>query len=375
VTLDEARAVTATFVNQAPTITAARVGTSTLKAPSSITFSEAVHGVSSTSVRLVTNVGTTVATSMTCRDIASTTVSCASDVRTAILTPTRPLVPGGYYRLVANPAGTTTIRDVAGAPLATYTSPASRVTRAAEETAFTPSWARLVTTSAIGGNYFRERRAGATFTYQTSGGSLRLWYVKGPDQGMVRISVDGVVRVTALDQYAAGRVYRSYVDVKGLATGVHTVRVTVLGTRRAASTNTYGAVDAVSTTTSACRGDTACAATPPGTYGWAAVATSLASAGRVAAAAAPGSSMTIAFYGTGFDLYRLVGRYEGQMTMWVDGRLLALVDNYATTTSVRAWTKTGLANGQHRLTITIEGRAGRAGAGRTGLAIDRVVVR
>ena len=63
----------------------------------------------------------------------------------------------------------------------------------------------------------------------------------GPDQGIAKVFVDGVL-VKTFDNYAASasRVDRT---ILGLADGSHTVRILVTGTKRSVATGTWITVD------------------------------------------------------------------------------------------------------------------------------------
>jgi hypothetical protein len=103
-------------------------------------------------------------------------------------------------------------------------------------------WRRLPSRGASGGSYAVAdlRGAEASFTFR---GTAVAWYaVRGPAFGQVAVYVDGLRRAD-IDYYASTTAYGVRRAVTGLAPGVHTVRLMVLGTRSARATGTSVGLD------------------------------------------------------------------------------------------------------------------------------------
>lgn len=87
--------------------------------------------------------------------------------------------------------------------------------------------------------------AGATATFTFTGNEAALHAVQDVDQGRMTVSVDGGTPTT-VDDYSATRNANAIVWASGsLATGTHTVTVTVLGQKNAASSGTTIALDSM----------------------------------------------------------------------------------------------------------------------------------
>jgi hypothetical protein len=87
--------------------------------------------------------------------------------------------------------------------------------------------------------------AGATATFTFTGNEAALHAVRDVDQGKMTVSVDGGTPTT-VDDYSAARNANAIVWTTGaLASGTHTVTVTVLGQSNPASSGTTIALDSI----------------------------------------------------------------------------------------------------------------------------------
>jgi galactosylceramidase len=92
-----------------------------------------------------------------------------------------------------------------------------------------------------------SRHAGDTMEFSFNGTTTSIVGTRDVDGGQADVYVDGVLSGT-LDTYAATRQYRRAIyQVPAAAAGNHTVRLTVKGTKQAASLDTLVRVDAVET--------------------------------------------------------------------------------------------------------------------------------
>src|SRR6266545_3426941 len=88
--------------------------------PLTVSFSEIVHDVTKANVAVTAlGTGSTVPSTLSCWSRRGAQVDCAAgNVRTAILTPSAPLIPGQTYTAAVNPAGVVPqIVDLAGNPV------------------------------------------------------------------------------------------------------------------------------------------------------------------------------------------------------------------------------------------------------------------
>ena len=102
---------------------------------------------------------------------------------------------------------------------------------------------RTASTSASGGSFDRashlttgETGTAPTVTFTFKGTGVDWYATKGPGYGKATIAVDGAVRAT-VDLYAAATAYNQRVFTSAtLVNGIHTVTVTLTGTRHASAT-------------------------------------------------------------------------------------------------------------------------------------------
>lgn len=106
------------------------------------------------------------------------------------------------------------------------------------------TWAGVSTSKASGGRLARERLAKATFTMPFRGTRVDWYTVTGPSQGKADVYIDGVKRLT-IDNYSASSKFNVRRSITGLSDARHTLKIVVLGTRRAAATGTYISVDRI----------------------------------------------------------------------------------------------------------------------------------
>src|SRR5262249_50777892 len=142
----------------------------------------------------------------------------------------------------------------------------------------------------------------------------------------------------------------------GLPAGRHTVTVTVLGSKRAASTSTLVGLDGYTI-------DGVTTNTPPLTAGWSPVF------GHVVTNH-PGASLTLRFVGTGLTWNAFVGPNEGRARVTIDGDTVTQ-DLYAADFGFTDFTKNGLTPGAHTLRITVAGTK-RVASANTIVAVNSI---
>jgi hypothetical protein len=105
------------------------------------------------------------------------------------------------------------------------------------------SWVFATNASASGGTVRFSATAGATTTFAFYGTSVDWLTFKGPRQGLAAVAIDGR-RVATLDGYAPTKTWRVSNVFGGLAPGLHTIRIRVLGTHNPLSVGNQVTSDA-----------------------------------------------------------------------------------------------------------------------------------
>ncbi|MGZ4188870.1 MAG: hypothetical protein ACXVD2_03345 [Actinomycetota bacterium] len=104
------------------------------------------------------------------------------------------------------------------------------------------TWQRIAAVAASGRYYIRSDRAGSTASFTFRGTRVTWYTVLSPSMGLARVYVDGHLKGT-YDNYCSSVRYGMARTYAGLSDGVHTIRIVVLGTHRAASTGASIAID------------------------------------------------------------------------------------------------------------------------------------
>jgi GH25 family lysozyme M1 (1,4-beta-N-acetylmuramidase) len=338
--------------------------------PLTVSFSEIVHDVTKANVAVTAlGTGSTVPSTLACWSRRGARVDCATgDVKTAILTPSSPLIPGQTYTAAVNPAGVVPqIVDLAGnpaTPVEQTFAPPTEVEQGSPAIAY--GWRQVRAPRAYGRSYMVERSAGATATFAFTGRSVTWYTARGPTQGKASVSIDQRLRGT-FDQYDTAwhvRVPRSF---RHLGPGEHTITIRVLGVKgSSAGTDTQVVVDAFAV-------GARVVSNPELTLSWGTSKLRAASRGGVATSDLARSEATFAFWGTGVEWATVRGPDQGRASIFVDGVLATTVDNYAAATSVQPRSFTGLDLGQHELRIVVLGTSRPRSEG-TKIAIDTFTV-
>ncbi len=303
---------------------------------------------------------------MTCRSGKGVAVDCVTgNVRTVLVQPSAPLIPGETYHAVVNlPGAVPAVVDRGGNPVPTTALDHATPTQLEQDSpAVTSAWRTVSSRRALGGSYAVERSAGATATLAFWGRSVTWYTLRGPAQGRAAVWIDGR-KVGAFDQYAARPAFEVARTFSGLARGGHTIAIRVLGTASAAATDTLVAVDGPRV--GGARRDLA--------FAWRTAGIAGASGGSVAVSDLKRSSLELRFRGTGVTWTTVRGPDQGRAAVYLDGALVRTVDNYAPETIAGVLrTVDGLADGVHALRIVVLGEA-RAKATGTAVTIDRFTV-
>lgn len=329
-----------------------------LTAPARVAFSEPVVGHEEGLAGLkLTDSLADVATIDRCTS-GGAPVSCTTTHDAMTLTPVKRLVPGQHYT-VGVVDGVSA--DIAG-NLSAAASVAFRAQRSLQER--TPAaaykWAVVASKSAIGGKYSTEHLRGARSTWTFKGSTVTWWTRTGRDQGKADVLIDGKLKahVDNFTRTAKSKVARTY---RNLGKGVHTVTIVVTGKKHSArAKGAWVTVDAFSVGTHR-------TANPALTSRWGAVT-------KAVVADKAGAAVSLTFRGTGITWVTRTARTAGIAKVYVDGKRVAVVDNYSST--ARAGIKrtvAGLVDKVHTMKVVVTGKH-RAVATGSRVTIDRYVV-
>jgi plastocyanin len=229
------------------------------------------------------------------------------------------------------------------------------------------NWRGVIDATANGGTYRTSPAMGAHVTFKFSGTAITLVARKGPDQGMASVTIDGVSK-GSLDLFAASAQSFSQ-NYPGLASGTHTIVVTVTGTKNASSTGTNVAFDAFvvgSTTTQD--------SSPKVSYDtWKGVTQAAASGGTYRDSSAKATS-SLTFTGTQVDWITATGPSEGMASVSIDGVGKGTVDLFAASMQWQVvQTYSGLGSGSHTMVVTVLHTKNPSSTG-THVVVDAYVV-
>jgi hypothetical protein len=352
ITHEEAAEIAAFWQDAMTVPSVSLIGAATLTGAVTAIFSEPVGGVTGDNLVLrVAGANANLAAAVTCHDTVGGQVDCASSVvRTAVLQPTQPLVPGEYYLAVAAPTSApSAITDSAGNAVQP-TSGQFRGSVVEDETSVAAryTWQELSRPVAYGGSYATEHLQGASASFTFVGSSATWYTVTGPNQGLAHVHVDGT-HVQTVDQYSPTMQYRVPRQVGGLAWGEHTLTIKVAGVASPAGVGTFVSIDAIVVN------DAELLVSPPFRYTWQPSTVFEDVTGRrYVRADLRGAGVSFTFRASGITWFTVKGPDQGQADVWVDGVKWATVDNHAAAHQYGVPVKvTGLTDAVHTLRISV----------------------
>lgn len=332
-------------------------------------FSEVVHDVTTDNVVLYRDAASAYeAVTLTCRSGKDVLVDCVDgSVRTVVMQPLAPLIPGETYHAVVNIPGALPVVDRSGNPAPTTALDFATPTELEQDgPAVSYAWRPVAAADARGGSYVTERRAGATATFAFSGRSVTWVTLRGPAQGRAAVSIDGK-KIGTFDQYASRAGFGVERSFTGLERGRHAITIRVLGRGSADATDTLVAVDGFEVGKDR-------VGTPDLEQTWATERTSSASGGSLVASDAKRASLTLTFRGTGIEWVTVRGPDQGRAAIYADGTLVRTVDGYASEPTFGVVRRvSGLVDGVHELRVVVLGEARPRATGAL-VSVDRFVV-
>jgi hypothetical protein len=340
--------------NHAPTTSLSVTG------PITLTFSEPVDGVNTSSVIVHAETANV--------DVGGTIARPTTT--TATWRPNTTLVPGETYR-VSVTAG---VHDIAGNPL-TATFFTVRAVTSLEETsaALQRYWDLDYSTIASGGAYIVSRLAGssADLTFSaTAGQTASVYGIRQPSGGYADIYLDGVKVATPGFYYATAVRTKVYLS-PALTAGKHTISIRPLGTRPAASTDSWVAIDSV-TIGATVKQESSFKqifrhVTATGAYGG-----FYDDMTQTTETDATPARFRLSLVGTGFKVYATKTSASGTAKVYVDGVLKATINLNAASTVYRALVySTTFPLGQHVVRIEAVGTASGANSS---FNVDRITI-
>jgi hypothetical protein len=215
-----------------------------------------------------------------------------------------------------------------------------------------------------------EINEGQAFAYLGSTKGLgsdrvRLVSYRGPDQGMARISVDGVNQV--IDLYAPAPDFRSPINLGLMSFGSHKLSIQATGRMNPASSGTEVRVDAFQA--GSVRTDDDAPEVRYNTWKGTSGAADLAFGGSLRQSERRGASVYFSFTGSEVLWLTARGPNFGLADVLIDGVLVMTVDLYNPTLETYEQTIEGLQPGAHTARIRVRGESGGSSSG-TGVAFD-----
>jgi hypothetical protein len=187
--------------------------------------------------------------------------------------------------------------------------------------------------------------------------------------GKATISVDGGAPVT-VDLYAPGSPVRATLSYGATAAKNHSIKVTVLGTKNAASSGTQVRVDGFKTGTTVIDDDS-----PSVRYGYWTGGRDGRAIGGELRFGSPGGRLTFNTVGPVFTIITERGPTFGKAQISIDGTSHGTIDFYAaSTTWLSRQTYSGLGAGAHHVVVTVLSTKNPASSGST-VPIDAVTCR
>lgn len=236
------------------------------------------------------------------------------------------------------------------------------------------TWGEGANAAASGGRYLATATNGATLRATFSGTGIKWIGVSDSCSGRAQVTVDGVAQV--IDTYrspSSGWKSVTY-SVTGLAATTHTLVLTVLGTKQAASCGAWIYVDAfdvigsppVPSTSLPSRveeGDSQIVRGPDA-WSWSSGANPAASGGSFLASGTAGATLTLTFTGTGVRVIGVVDNCSGRATVTVDG-VANTVDFYRAQTGWQqvVYQRSGLPLAAHTVRLQVTGTKSSASCG------------
>ena len=192
ITMRGNRSVHATFVTDITAPVADVEVADGFRGPVVVAFDEPVRHVDAANVLLQRAGDDRVTVTRRCRSADGATVGCDGLLRSVMLTPSTPLVPGRDYEVLVDPPGADPVVDRVGNAAAALVHPfeaARSVEQGHAPVTLSPvgAWRRTSTSAASGDAFALSERAGSTVRIRFDGAGIDWVTVTGPNRGRARL--------------------------------------------------------------------------------------------------------------------------------------------------------------------------------------------
>ena len=216
---------------------------------------------------------------------------------------------------------------------------------------YSGAWTVSTNAKAFDGNQRYSTGVNDTAAFTFTGSKFTLYFDKANNHGKVNVFVDGIQTAT-INQYSAKPAFQKIWRSVTYPTGVHTVKLV----HTSGKVVSLDGVQIYSTTL---------ASTPVLTAGmyddknknisykssWGLSSNTKAYLGSMHISKVNGNSSTFAFTGQGFSLYYATNTHYGKLVVYVDGALVAAINEAGTTSFKKLWVSPPLTDGVHSVTL------------------------
>jgi hypothetical protein len=238
-------------------------------------------------------------------------------------------------------------------------------------------WAPVANAGASKRTFSSSVATGASISAAFSGNTLTWEFVKGPGQGVAKVTIDGTV-VGTVDQYAPVLTPGQTVTYTGLGSGNHTVLIQNNKTRNPLSGSTFISHDAFiangvndpSDPTPVMEnnydGETS--------YQWSKVTNASASGTDFSSTVATSAAAAFTFTGSAVTYKYMVGPGNGVVHVYIDGTDEGTIDLYNSALVPGSTSFTGLAPGVLHTILILNNKTKNPASGSTFMNVDAFVV-
>ena len=242
------------------------------------------------------------------------------------------------------------------------------------------SWISRKSSNYDGGVLKMSTSANSSVEFKFNGTSFTWYGTKAASRGIAKIYIDGSL-VDTVDTYSTSTSFKTPLYKSNtLASGTHTVKIVVTGTKNSLSSSTQVDFDkiVISNTVPTLSAGTFQEDNPALIYSgsWISRKSSNYDGGALKMSTTANSSVEFKFNGTSFTWYGTKAASRGIAKIYIDGSLVDTVDTYSTSTSFKTplYKSNTLASGTHTVKIVVTGTKNTK-ASSTQVDFDKIVVK
>lgn len=275
-------------------------------------------------------------------------------------------IDGATQQVTADSTGKVEVQAPAGGGTHTYSIDTVPNTILDDSSAtYSGTWGPDASSLFFGGTIEDSSSAGATATFDFTGDSIGYIGSTGTDKGQAEIYVDGK-DLGAVDYYSTTPSNQKTIfSQSGFGGGGHQLQIKVLGSKNPASSGTQINVDGIILPGAPPSSDYTDDSHFTYTGSWFTDASATFLDGTIHDSTSAGAVTTERFAGTRVTIIGAVGTDKGQAQISVDGGTPTTIDFYSPTSAnqVSVATLSGLAPGEHTLTLTVLGQKSASSTG------------